>query len=208
VVSITFSRDGRIVTASRDKTARVWEAASDASPAVLKYDSPLLSAAFSPDGSRIVTASEDNKVVIWDIGTRHILKALIPQGELYSAAFSQDGSRIIASSHDSLVQIWDAYSFDSLLKGSAVSAKYVAFSPDRSHIVTVSDGGDAATVWRVFPSLQSMIDFATGATPRKLTPEDCRSFYVNASSPVCQGAYSSPNKRPQPRNIIPGFLLR
>src|SRR5262249_42235336 len=63
-----FSPDGsRIVTASSDNTARIWDAASAREIAVLRgHDSYVNSAAFSPDGSRIVTASSDKTARIWD----------------------------------------------------------------------------------------------------------------------------------------------
>jgi WD40 repeat protein len=68
VRSAAFNPDGsRIVTASDDRTARVWDAASAKEIAVLRgHDGKLLSAAFSPDGSRIVTASDDKSARIWD----------------------------------------------------------------------------------------------------------------------------------------------
>src|SRR5262249_5096603 len=57
-----FSPDGsRIVTASFDNTARIWDAATAREIAVLRgHDRMVRSAAFSPDGSRIVTGSWDN----------------------------------------------------------------------------------------------------------------------------------------------------
>ena len=68
VRSASFSPDGkRIVTASSDKTARVWDAASGKPIAVLRGHADLVwSAAFSPDGRRIVTASKDQTAGIWD----------------------------------------------------------------------------------------------------------------------------------------------
>jgi len=69
VDSAAFSPDGsRIVTASWDKTARIWDAASAKEVAVLRgHENIVSSAAFSPDGSRIVTASEDETARIWDV---------------------------------------------------------------------------------------------------------------------------------------------
>jgi hypothetical protein len=69
VHSAAFSPDGsRIVTASADKTARIWDAASAKQIAVLRgHDSYVYFAAFNPDGSRTVTASGDKTARIWDV---------------------------------------------------------------------------------------------------------------------------------------------
>src|ERR1022692_423535 len=55
VYTAVFSPDGRrIVTASNDNTARVWDAQTGAELAVLKgHEGSVHSAAFSPDGRRI-----------------------------------------------------------------------------------------------------------------------------------------------------------
>ena len=65
--SAVFSRDGeRVVTASADGTARIWEAAGGGDPIVLSgHESMVRSAAFSPDGERVVTALEDGTARIW-----------------------------------------------------------------------------------------------------------------------------------------------
>ena len=69
--SAAFSPDGaRIVTASWDKTARIWDAATGKEIAVLRgHENDVTSAAFSPDGTRIVTASRDKTARIWDAAT-------------------------------------------------------------------------------------------------------------------------------------------
>ena len=59
VVSAVYSPDGqRMVTASQDRTARVWDAITGRELAVLRgHDGGLACAAFSPDGKRVLTFS-------------------------------------------------------------------------------------------------------------------------------------------------------
>src|SRR5271165_7040678 len=68
VWSAAFSPDGtRVVTASHDTAARVWEAASGRLVAELKgHCGWVSSAAFSSDGARVVTASEDTTARVWE----------------------------------------------------------------------------------------------------------------------------------------------
>ena len=68
VLSAQFSPDGkRIVTASADKTALVWDAGTGNLLLILDDHKDIVSAAeFSPDGKKIVTASYDNMVRVWD----------------------------------------------------------------------------------------------------------------------------------------------
>ena len=111
VESAAFSPDGRrIVTASSDNTARIWDAATGKQIAVLQgHTGWVQSAAFSPDGRRIVTASDDNTARLWDAATGKQIAAL--QGHtdgVQSAAFSPDGRRIVTASSDHTARIWDA----------------------------------------------------------------------------------------------------
>jgi hypothetical protein len=70
VRSAFFSPDGtRIVTASDDKTARIWDARTGVDLNTLRHEQSVEFAAFSPDGTLIVTASDDGGARIWDATT-------------------------------------------------------------------------------------------------------------------------------------------
>jgi WD40 repeat protein len=63
-----FSPDGRlVVTASHDKTARIWDAETGAQLAVLaEHTKEVDTAEFSPDGRQILTSSFDGTAKVWD----------------------------------------------------------------------------------------------------------------------------------------------
>ncbi|HEX8112905.1 MAG TPA: tetratricopeptide repeat protein [Kofleriaceae bacterium] len=81
VHSATFSPDGtRVVTASLDGTARVWDATTGNPLGVsLKHEEAVRSAAFSLDGTRVVTASSDGTARIWQIAETGPLDAWIQE---------------------------------------------------------------------------------------------------------------------------------
>jgi WD40 repeat protein len=56
----------RILTASQDGTARLWDS-SGRPLAVFRHNGPVSFAAFSPDGTRIVTVPNDRTARVWRI---------------------------------------------------------------------------------------------------------------------------------------------
>ena len=152
VVSVTvFSPDGRrIVTASHDGTARIWDAAIGKQIAALQgHSGPVWSAAFSPDGRQIVTASEDCTARIWDAETGKEITALREHTHpVLTASFSTDGRRIATASADYRARLWDAATGKEIaaLQGHSGPVWSTAFSPDGRQIVTASEDR-TARIW-------------------------------------------------------------
>jgi WD40 repeat protein len=94
VKSAQFSPDGRlVVTASKDYTARLWDATTgQAVGEPMKHEGVVKSAQFSPDGQRIVSASEDNTARLWDATTgRTVGEPMKHWKTVALAEFSPDG---------------------------------------------------------------------------------------------------------------------
>jgi WD40 repeat protein len=109
VLSAAFSPDGaRVVTASDDNTAWVWDAKTGAALATRSgHTGEESSAAFNPDGARVVSASDDKTARLWDAKTGAALATLSGHTDVVrNAAFSPDGARVVTASDDNPARIW------------------------------------------------------------------------------------------------------
>jgi hypothetical protein len=120
-----FSSDGnRVVTASLDRTARIWDAnTGHAMTAPLKHDDPLRYACFSNDGERIVTACGNGMVRIWDAATGRPLTEWLETGGLIrkSVCFDPTGRRIAVARIDGIVRVWDVPKVPTPMPGSVLA---------------------------------------------------------------------------------------
>jgi WD40 repeat protein len=112
-----FSPDGsRIVSASGDGTARIWDISDGGGSLVLSGHRGIVAwATFSPDGTRIVTASSDGTAMVWDVANGRPLAELGHGAALSGAEFSPDGSRVLTTGLDAIAGIWPCYRLDELI---------------------------------------------------------------------------------------------
>jgi WD40 repeat protein len=151
VYSAQFSADGqRVVTASWDQTARVWNAETGkALSEPMKHDDSVNSAQFSADGQRVVTASGDHTARVWDAETGKALSEPMKHDDsVNSAQFSADGQRVVTASWDQTARVWDAATGKALSEPMKHDdAVYSAqFSADGQRVVTASRD-QTARVW-------------------------------------------------------------
>ena len=148
--AVFSSDDSRILTASYDDTARIWDAETGQELLLFKgHQYEVLSAVFSSDDSRILTASYDGTARIWDAETgQELLLIKGHQYEVNSAVFSSDDSRILTASTDGTARIWDSETGRELLSltGHEASVRSAVFSSDDSRILTASNDW-TARIW-------------------------------------------------------------
>jgi WD40 repeat protein len=166
VGSAMFSPDGsRIVTASDDMTARVWDVNTGGGRAILQHEGKVGMAVFSPDGQRILTASHDKMARLWNANTGVLLTVLSDHEDavLY-AGFSPDGHNIVTTSRDKTARIWDtpleAESSETIksrvLLGHTGDVYLASFSENSRRVVTASNDL-TARVWDVETGTQLVL---------------------------------------------------
>ena len=169
-----FSPDGtKVLTASADNMARVWDIQLDTADtnlvAELKHHAPVLACAFSTDGKWVVTGS-GKEAWIWkaDWQTQLFDEIYRLKGhamEVTSVAFSRENGvplRLLTASRDFTVKLWDTSSpagetidknnFRELLtleehNGEVTS---VEFSPNGLNVLTAAKDGQAI-IWPSVP---------------------------------------------------------
>jgi WD40 repeat protein/outer membrane protein OmpA-like peptidoglycan-associated protein len=194
-----FSRDGnRIVTASADGTARIWDANTGFTMFVLPHGrTAVRMASFSNDGTKLVTVSEDNSIRLWDAETGAYLRGVTPVGterdftgssifdglrgvgtrgtaiprKVFSAVFDPQDRFIISALENGVIVMWFASSL----------------SPQR---VLASEGG---VVYSVLPSGtgKTLLTATSAAVAQHRSLNDNTGIDINGrgnySMPLVQG---------------------
>jgi len=110
ILDAWYSTDGRmILTASADKTARLWDSTTGKELRALRgHAGEVLSAQFSSDGKTVLTASRDRTARLWDVASGKELRALRGHEDwVRRAHFSADGKTVVTASADRTARLWD-----------------------------------------------------------------------------------------------------
>src|SRR5262249_10837456 len=149
---------------SRDKTAKLWDAASYKPIVSFDHKDAVENAVFSANGARVLTASTDHSVNLWDAASGKLIAFFEHLGWPFHAAFSPDGARVLTASTEFYsvplpegrtrqrqtggltanadyhsAKLWDAGSGNLIASFEHLDElRDAAFSPDGGRVVTAS----------------------------------------------------------------------
>lgn len=160
VRDLSFTKNGSLtlVTASRDKTLRIWD---------LKKDGKLIQVlsghiqwvyccSISPDCSMLCSAAGENVVLLWSMRSYTLIRKLEGhQNSVVSCDFSPDSALLVTASYDTTLILWDPYTGEKLRQFLHVpssrdvdyssaepqlsSLRSVCFSPEGLHLASLAD---------------------------------------------------------------------
>jgi WD40 repeat protein len=162
ITSAAFAPDGHtIISASWDKTLKLWVVADGRELRTFKGDESFNAAAYSTDGRTVVSGGQENALQIWDVPSGSVMRTLIGHEKPVNAiAYSPDSRAVVSGSDDETLKLWDTESGRELRSfiGHRGAVFAVGFAPDGKTIVSGSND-KTLKLW----------DLATGNVIRTLT---------------------------------------
>jgi len=138
VTDIRLSRDSkRVLTVSRDRTARLWDAATASSDLTFTHPTGIKAAALSPDGQQVITGAEDGTVTSYSSANGKILaQKRLEHGSIVRLEFIGSRNAIAAYDGSGVVVLTNGLAEARTLDASG---RVLAFITDNSdHIITIT----------------------------------------------------------------------
>ena len=131
----------------RDRTARLWDAATGKQVRVFDNPEIVSAVAYSPDGKYVAIGCEDRVVRIWEVSTGQMVREFLGADAL-GIKFSPDGRFLLTGGADRTAPLWDLATGKAIrsFTGHAAAVQTVTFSPDGNQVVTISNDG-IVRVW-------------------------------------------------------------
>ncbi|HWO19184.1 MAG TPA: CHAT domain-containing protein [Kofleriaceae bacterium] len=166
VNACAVTADGRrVVSASDDRTLKIWDLDSGCELATLEGHADWVSAcAVTTDGRRAVSASFDRTLKVWDLDTgRELVTLMGHAGGVSACAVTADNRRVLSASFDRTLKIWDLDTGRELatLEGHATEVSACAVTVDGHRALSASWDG-MLKLW----DLDRACELATVEAPR------------------------------------------
>ena len=144
VLSVSVSPEGRIASASSDRTVKLWNQKGVIRQTLTGHQDTIWCVTFSPDSSPerqiIASASKDKTIKLWSREGDLIRTLPGHQDEVKWVSFSPNGQFIVSASQDRTIKLWRRNTGELLqtFNGHQDTVLSASFSPDSQFIVSAS----------------------------------------------------------------------
>ncbi|XP_069475305.1 WD repeat and SOCS box-containing protein 2 isoform X2 [Ambystoma mexicanum] len=157
-LSFTPNRSHILISASRDKTLRIWDLKKNGKQiqVLSGHLQWVYCCSISSDSSMLCSAAGESSVLLWSLRSYTLIRKLEGHhGSVVSCDFSPDAALLVTASYDICVIMWDPYTGEKLREfrhdylqpaldyrmsdAQLSSLRSVRFSPEGLYLATVAD---------------------------------------------------------------------
>lgn len=163
--SALLSRDGRTLLGVGGWWVRLWNVETGRELHIIRPDSTLWGAEFSPD-ERLLVLAVGRTAQIWNAQTGARVRVLSQPGYVMQASFSEDGRMIVTAAGDQTARLWDV--------GTGREVRRFAHPGKVNQVLLNRDGSRLLTRWadplpNEVSNRVSLWDARTGTELRRFT---------------------------------------
>lgn len=147
ITALRFTSKGDLlISASADKSVRLWNAADGAAKGQINHSGPVSALAVTKDGSRVAAGGVDKSISMWTLADNKPAGTIATPAEVRGISFSPDGQKLAVAGSDGKVRVYgidgklqETFSHDGVVTG-------VAFLPDGKRLIS-SSADKTARLW-------------------------------------------------------------
>ncbi len=199
---LIISPDGQtLVSASADKTIKVWDLANCKEIRTLTGHSSFVNyLVISPDGQTLASASADKTIKLWNLATGNEIRTITGHSSFVNyLAISRDGQTLVSASADKTIKLWNLATGNEIRTLTGHSS-YIDYFVISSNWQTIATGSADKTI--------KLWNLGTGKEIRTLTGHSNTVNYLVISPDGQTLASASTDKTIKLWNLATGQEIR
>jgi WD40 repeat protein len=172
ILQLAFSSDERfIVSASNDKTLRIWGYSTGELKRTLNgHEDAVNSCAISPDNQIIASGSDDKTIKLWRFDCSCPAQTFTGHTAAVNAVvFSRDGQYLISASSDKTIKIWDINTGEIIQSWQAHEREIISLAINNQRDLMATASPQEIKLWQL--SKGKLIKTLRGTAPLKFSPD-------------------------------------